>query len=80
MSGFAKKDWAHKPSEPIVSTRLENLRVLFEDNHIIIINKRSSDIIQGDKTGDVVMCDIVKEYVKKNTTSQAKFFWEPFTG
>ena len=74
MSGFAKKDWAHKPSEPIVTTRLENLRVLFEDNHIIIVNKRSSDIIQGDKTGDVVLCDIVKEYVKKKYNKPGEVF------
>ncbi len=74
MSGFTKKDWAHKPSEPIVATRLENLRVLFEDNHIIIVNKRSSDIIQGDKTGDVVLCDIVKEYVKKKYNKPGEVF------
>ena len=42
----------------------ENLHVLFEDNHIIIVNKRSGDITQGDKTGDKPLSDIVKEYVK----------------
>jgi 23S rRNA pseudouridine1911/1915/1917 synthase len=42
----------------------ENLQVLFEDNHIIIVNKRSGDITQGDKTGDKPLSDIVKEYVK----------------
>jgi len=45
-------------------TAAENLRVLFEDNHIIVVNKRSSDIVQGDKTGDVVLSDVVKEYIK----------------
>jgi 23S rRNA pseudouridine1911/1915/1917 synthase len=30
----------------------ENLQVLFEDNHLIIVNKRAGDITQGDKTGD----------------------------
>ena len=39
--------------------------ILYEDNHIIIINKRSSDIVQGDKTGDVPLSDIVKKYVKE---------------
>jgi len=43
----------------------ENLQVLFEDNHIIIINKRSGDITQGDKTGDKPLSDVVKEYVKE---------------
>ncbi len=43
---------------------VENLDVLFEDNHIIIINKRASDIVQGDKTGDTPLSDIVKDYIK----------------
>ena len=42
----------------------ENLQVLFEDNHIVIVNKRSGDITQGDKTGDKPLSDVVKEYVK----------------
>ncbi|MCF6213008.1 MAG: RNA pseudouridine synthase [Flavobacteriaceae bacterium] len=41
-----------------------NLNVLFEDNHLIIINKQSGDIIQGDKTGDTPLSDIVKDYIK----------------
>ena len=42
----------------------QNLQVLFEDNHIIIVNKRSGDITQGDKTGDKPISDVVKEYIK----------------
>ncbi|MDY0780746.1 RluA family pseudouridine synthase [Tenacibaculum sp. IB213877] len=42
----------------------ENLQVLFEDNHIIIVNKRAGDIVQGDKTGDKPLSDVVKEYIK----------------
>ncbi|MDU8886256.1 RNA pseudouridine synthase [Yeosuana sp. MJ-SS3] len=41
-----------------------NLQILYEDNHIIIINKRSGDIVQGDKTGDAPLSDIVKAYIK----------------
>lgn len=41
-----------------------NLQILYEDNHIIIINKRAGDIVQGDKTGDKPLSDIVKEYIK----------------
>lgn len=41
-----------------------NLQVLFEDNHLIIINKRAGDIVQGDKTGDKPLSDVVKEYIK----------------
>lgn len=41
-----------------------NLEVLFEDNHLIAINKKAGDIIQGDKTGDTPLSEIVKEYLK----------------
>ena len=43
----------------------ENLQILHEDNHLIIINKRSGDLVQGDKTGDTPLSDIVKGYIKK---------------
>lgn len=42
----------------------ENLQVLFEDNHIIIVSKKAGDITQGDKTGDKPLSDVVKEYIK----------------
>ena len=41
-----------------------NLQVLYEDNHCIIVNKRVGDIVQGDKTGDPPLSDIVKAYIK----------------
>lgn len=41
-----------------------NLQVLHEDNHIIVVNKRVGDIVQGDKTGDKPLSDVVKEYIK----------------
>ena len=39
--------------------------VLYEDNHLIAVNKKSGDIIQGDKTGDTPLSDYVKLYIKK---------------
>ena len=39
--------------------------VIYEDNHIIIVNKRSSEIVQGDKTGDRTLAEKVKEYIKQ---------------
>ncbi|WP_438965527.1 RluA family pseudouridine synthase [Flavobacterium sp.] len=47
----------------IISTRV-NLQILHEDNHIIVINKRVGDIVQGDKTGDKPLSKVVKEYIK----------------
>ena len=42
-----------------------NLQVLFEDNHIIVVNKRPGDIVQGDKTGDKPLSEVVKSYLKE---------------
>lgn len=39
-------------------------RVLYEDNHLIIVNKWPSEIVQGDKTGDQPLAEVVKEYIK----------------
>ena len=47
-----------------IVSNTKNLQVLHEDNHIIIINKRAGDIVQGDKTGDTPLSDIVKGYIK----------------
>ena len=41
-----------------------NLQVLHEDNHIIVVNKRAGDIVQGDKTGDKPLSEVVKSYLK----------------
>jgi 23S rRNA pseudouridine1911/1915/1917 synthase len=43
----------------------DNLHVLFEDNHLIIVNKRAGDIVQGDKTQDKPLSEVVKEYIKE---------------
>ncbi len=43
----------------------EQPEILFEDNHIIIVNKRSSDLVQGDGTGDESLDNIVRGYIKE---------------
>ena len=40
-------------------------QILFEDNHLIIINKFPSQIVQGDKTGDEPLSDKLKNYIKE---------------
>jgi 23S rRNA pseudouridine1911/1915/1917 synthase len=42
-----------------------NPEILYEDNHIIIVNKRSSDLVQGDGTGDESLDNIVRSYIKE---------------
>ena len=41
------------------------MEVVYEDNHVIIVNKQSGEIVQGDKTGDCPLSDIVKDYLKE---------------
>lgn len=41
------------------------MTVLHEDNHLIIVNKRAGEIVQGDKTGDTPLSDIVKAWIKE---------------
>jgi len=41
-----------------------NLNVIYEDNHLIVVNKKSGDIVQGDKTRDTPLSDFVKQYIK----------------
>ena len=48
--------------------------MLHEDNHIIAINKRVGDIVQGDKTGDQSLSDVVKGYLKKKYNKPGEVF------
>jgi len=43
---------------------MKPLEILYEDNHIIAVNKTNSDIVQGDQTGDEPLSEMVKEYIK----------------
>ncbi len=53
---------------------MQKLDVLYEDNHIIAINKKVSDIVQGDKTGDAPMSDFVKAYLKTTYNKPGEVF------
>jgi 23S rRNA pseudouridine1911/1915/1917 synthase len=57
-----------------IRTNSQNLLLLYEDNHIIVINKRPGDIVQGDKTGDIPLSEIVKQYIKKKYNKPGKVF------
>ena len=56
-----------------ISTK-DNLLVLHEDNHIIVVNKRVGDIVQGDKTGDKPLSEVVKEYIKDKYNKPGEVF------
>ena len=50
------------------------LEILYEDNHIIAVNKKASDIVQGDRTGDRPLTEYVKDYIKKKYNKPGKVF------
>lgn len=50
------------------------MEVLYEDNHIIIVNKRAGEIVQGDKTGDTPLSETVKEYIKERYAKPGAVF------
>ena len=49
-------------------------RILYEDNHLLIVNKEPSEIVQGDKTGDVCLLDDVKSYIKETYNKPGNVF------
>jgi 23S rRNA pseudouridine1911/1915/1917 synthase len=57
----------------VVSNK-DNLQILHEDNHIIVVSKRVGDIVQGDKTGDKPLSEVVKEYIKEKYNKPGEVF------
>ena len=52
----------------------ENLEIIFEDNHIIAVNKKVSQIVQGDKTGDIPLSELIKSYLKEKYNKQGNVY------
>ena len=50
------------------------MKVIYEDNHLIIVNKASGEIVQGDKTGDRTLADEVKAYIKEKYHKPGEVF------
>ena len=48
--------------------------ILYEDNHLIALNKKSSEIVQGDRTGDITMPDTIKAYLKEKYNKPGNVF------
>ena len=50
------------------------MTVIYEDNHIIVVNKTASEIVQGDKTGDIPLSETVKQYLKEKYAKPGNVF------
>jgi len=59
---------------PKTLSNKDNLQVVHEDNHIIIVNKRAGDIVQGDKTGDKPLSEVVKSYLKEKYNKEGNVY------
>jgi 23S rRNA pseudouridine1911/1915/1917 synthase len=49
-------------------------RILYEDNHILVFNKKAGEIVQGDKTGDLPLSELLKLYLKKKYNKPGNVF------
>ena len=50
------------------------MEVIYEDNHIIVVNKRPGEIVQGDKTGDEPLVDTVRRWIKEKYAKPGNVF------
>ncbi|MDR2358394.1 MAG: RNA pseudouridine synthase [Prevotellaceae bacterium] len=48
--------------------------ILYEDNHILAVNKRAGEIVQGDKTGDTPLCELLKQFIKERDHKPGNVF------
>ena len=53
---------------------IEASQIVYEDNHLIVINKKSSEIVQGDKTGDMPLSEKVKNFIKQRDNKPGNVF------
>ncbi len=53
---------------------LNPTHILYEDNHVIVVNKQASEIVQGDKTGDETLPDVIKHYLKEKYQKPGNVF------
>ena len=49
-------------------------QIVFEDNHLLIINKKAGQLVQGDKTGDASLLDLIKDFIKKRNQKPGNVF------
>ena len=49
-------------------------QIVFEDNHLLIINKKAGQLVQGDKTGDLSLLDLIKNFIKKRDQKPGNVF------
>ncbi len=56
---------------------MKDYHVVYEDNHLLVVNKRAGILVQGDKTGDPSLCDVLKAYIKEKYQKPGEVFLHP---
>lgn len=56
------------------NTDFDPSRILYEDNHLVIVNKLAGELVQGDKTNDRTLADLVREYIEKRDAKPGKAY------
>ena len=54
---------------------MEESQILYEDNHLLVINKKVGQLVQGDKTGDESLLDSIKNFIKIRDQKPEMFSW-----
>ncbi len=49
-------------------------QILYEDNHLLVINKKAGQLVQGDKTGDVSLLELIKDFIKSRDNKPGNVF------
>lgn len=49
-------------------------QIIFEDNHMMVINKKAGQLVQGDKTGDLSLLELIKDFIKKRDEKPGNVF------
>ena len=55
-------------------TDKDNLQILYEDNHLLAVNKRCGDLVQGDRTGDIPLVELAREYIRRKYNKPGNVF------
>lgn len=50
------------------------MKIIYEDNHIIVVDKAPGEIVQGDKTGDTPLVETVRQYIKERYAKPGNVF------
>jgi 23S rRNA pseudouridine1911/1915/1917 synthase len=61
-------------TKPLTMKTQDDFKIIYEDNHLIAVNKKGGVLVQGDKSGDEALCDMVRDYIRHKYDKQGNVF------